>query len=214
MTRSHILIVDDNVNLCSGMRDILEENGYTVECADNGKDAIALAQNVSVDIAIVDIKLPDIPGDEVAREIVKVSPSTEFIYITGFATLDSAIEAVKRDFVVSYITKPLDMNLLLNTLKQVTRRKHAEDLAHKLSHAVEQSPGTIIITDIEGKIEYVNPKFTQLTGYTYKEAIGQNPRMLKTGKTSPEVYERLWQDITSGKDWRGEFCNNKMNGKL
>lgn len=92
--------------------------------------------------------------------------------------------------------------------------RHLEEQLKTLSCAVEQSPSTILITDTSGNIEYVNPKFTQLTGYTYKEAIGQNPRILKTDKTPPEVYECLWEMITSGKEWRGEFCNKKKNGKL
>jgi len=71
-----------------------------------------------------------------------------------------------------------------------------------------------VVTDTSGKIEYVNPKFTQLTGYSSEEAIGQNPRILKTGNTSPEGYERLWKNITSGKEWRGEFCNKKKNGEF
>jgi PAS domain S-box-containing protein len=71
-----------------------------------------------------------------------------------------------------------------------------------------------VITDTKGKIEYVNPKFTQLTGYTRKEAIGENSRVLKSGKTSPEVYKELWKTITSGKEWRGELCNRKKNGEI
>jgi PAS domain S-box-containing protein len=95
-----------------------------------------------------------------------------------------------------------------------TENKHLEEQLKTLSCAVEQNPGTIVVTDISGNIEYVNPKFTQLTGYTSQEAIGQNPRILKTDKTPPEVYERLWKTISSGKEWRGEFCNKKKNGDL
>ncbi|MGR3175671.1 MAG: PAS domain-containing sensor histidine kinase [Candidatus Scalindua sp.] len=95
-----------------------------------------------------------------------------------------------------------------------TEYKHLQEQLRKLSCAVEQSPSTILITDTAGTIEYVNPKFTQLTGYTFEDAVGRNPRMLKTGKTPPEVYECLWKLITSGKEWRGEFCNKKKNGDL
>ena len=95
-----------------------------------------------------------------------------------------------------------------------TENKHLEEQLQTLSRAVEQSPCTIVVTDTSGKIEYVNPKFTQLTGYSSEEAIGQNPRILKTGNTSPEGYERLWKNITSGKEWRGEFCNKKKNGEF
>ena len=72
-----------------------------------------------------------------------------------------------------------------------SENKHLEEQLNTLSRAVEQSPSTIVVTDTSGNIEYVNSKFTQLTGYTSKEAIGQNPRILKTGKIPPEVYEHL-----------------------
>lgn len=208
-TKSRIFIVDDNKELCTNICDILEENGYTVEYANNGKDAIVLLQKNRYDIALVDVKLPDIPGAELIKKLMSISPSTEFIYITAYASLDSAIEAVKQEHVVSYETKPLDMNRLLSILMQVTKRRKVEDQIRKLSHAVEQSPSVVMITDLKGKIEFVNSKFTQLTGFSIDEAIGQLPSILKSDKTSPEVYKELWKTITSGKEWRGEFCNKK-----
>ncbi|MFZ3207464.1 MAG: PAS domain S-box protein [Geobacteraceae bacterium] len=83
-----------------------------------------------------------------------------------------------------------------------------------LSRAIEQIPVTVVITDIEGSIEYVNPKFTELTGYTATEAIGQNPRILKSGKMDQEEYRRLWKTITVGNEWHGEFLNKKKNGEF
>ncbi|MFQ5688184.1 MAG: PAS domain S-box protein, partial [Candidatus Scalindua sp.] len=84
----------------------------------------------------------------------------------------------------------------------------------KLSCAVEQSPSLIMITNVEGDIEYVNPKFPQFTGYSAKEVIGKNPRILKSGKTTPQEYKYLWNTIKSGREWYGEFCNKKKNGEL
>ena len=94
----------------------------------------------------------------------------------------------------------------------VTQRKQAEEQIHQLSSAVEQSPVSIMITDSKGTLKYVNPKFTQLTGYTQEEVRGQNPRVLKGDKTSPDEYRRLWDCITHGREWRGEFHNRKKNG--
>lgn len=93
-------------------------------------------------------------------------------------------------------------------------RKLAEVQLKKLSLAVEHSPDYVVITDVLGNIEYVNPKFTQITGYTFVEVVGKNPRILKSGKMSPEIYENLWKTIISGKEWHGELQNRKKNGEL
>ncbi len=100
------------------------------------------------------------------------------------------------------------------TLRDISARRRAEEQVRQLSRAVEASPTSIVITDSSGSIEYVNPKFTQVTGYTLAEAAGQNPRILKTDRTPPETHRQLWEQITQGKEWHGEFCNRKKNGDL
>ena len=98
--------------------------------------------------------------------------------------------------------------------RDITERKRMEDKLRQLSQAVEQSPALIVITDPAGNIEYVNPKFIQVTGYTLAEVLGKNPCVLKSGGTSPEAYREMWQTIHSGKEWRGEFHNKKKSGEL
>lgn len=100
------------------------------------------------------------------------------------------------------------------SLQKQQQQEYMEHQLHIFFHAIEQSPVSLIITSVEGKIEYVNPKFTQLTGYTADEVIGQNPRILKSGKTAPEEYRYLWNTITSGKVWKGELYNKKKNGEF
>jgi PAS domain S-box-containing protein len=104
--------------------------------------------------------------------------------------------------------------VLFNCMREITARKLAEARLAKLSRAVEQSPATIVITDTYGTIEYVNPHFTKLTGYTAAEAIGQNPRILKSGNTPPEVFENLWSTITAGETWEGDVQNKSKDGTL
>lgn len=96
----------------------------------------------------------------------------------------------------------------------ISERKEYEEQLRKLSRVVEQSPDSIIITNIDGNIEYVNPKFTELTGYTFKEVTGENPRILKSGEKPADEYSDMWELITHGKMWRGEFHNKKKNGEL
>ncbi len=98
--------------------------------------------------------------------------------------------------------------------RELTERKRAEENLRKLSVAVEQSPASIVITDTSGIIEYVNPYFTKLTGYSMDEAIGQKTSVLKTGETGNEEYRRLWETILAGGEWRGEFHNRKKDGDL
>ncbi len=103
---------------------------------------------------------------------------------------------------------------LVLSLSDVSSRIQTEQERFRLFQAVEQSPVTIVITDPEGNIEYVNPKFVQLTGYSRKEAIGKKPSILKSGEHPPEFYKDLWETIRNGKSWQGEFCNKKKNGDL
>ena len=96
----------------------------------------------------------------------------------------------------------------------ISERRAAEEEAHKLLRAVEQSPVSIVITDRDGLIEYVNPRFSQVTGYRANEAIGQNPRLLQSGCTSPETYQEMWDALLAGREWRGILCNRRKNGEL
>ncbi len=94
----------------------------------------------------------------------------------------------------------------------MTQAKHTEAELRKLSLALEQSPASILITDLSGNIEYVNPKFEENSGYTADEAIGKNPRILKSGDKPDEEYKQLWQTITAGHEWRGQFQNRRKDG--
>lgn len=94
-----------------------------------------------------------------------------------------------------------------------TERKQFEDELLKLSRAVEQSPASVVITDPEGDIEFVNTKFCEVSGYTKEEVLGKNPRVLKSGFHDKNFYTKLWDTISSGKEWSGEFLNRKKNGE-
>jgi PAS domain S-box-containing protein len=108
----------------------------------------------------------------------------------------------------------LDRDYLVAAARDISERKQTQTRLQQLSVMVEQSPVSIVITNPAGIIEYVNPKFTDLTGYTSEQAIGRNPRILKSGRQSREVYQRMWSEITSGRVWRGELHNRKRSGIL
>jgi PAS domain S-box-containing protein len=99
-------------------------------------------------------------------------------------------------------------------IRDVSAHRRAEGDLRKLFQAIEQSPASVMITDVRGRIEYVNPKFTQSTGYTYPEVVGKTPRILKSGTTPDEQYEALWKTISAGQVWRGELQNRKKSAEL
>lgn len=103
---------------------------------------------------------------------------------------------------------------LITSLQDVTEKKKILEQVNKLSRIVDQSSSIIIITDLEGKIEYTNPKFTEVTGYFFEEVRGKKMNFLKSGYTPDHEYEELWKRILSGKEWRGEFKNRKKNGEF
>jgi diguanylate cyclase (GGDEF)-like protein/PAS domain S-box-containing protein len=98
--------------------------------------------------------------------------------------------------------------------EQVEQKDRAKVELRKLSQAVEHSPSIVMITDCSGVIEYVNPKFSAITGWTSQEVIGKTPQLLNSGKTPREVYRIMWDTILSGAEWRGEFRNKKKDGTL
>ncbi len=101
-----------------------------------------------------------------------------------------------------------------STIVDITERQTMLENLRKLSQAVEQSPASVVITDTDGAIEYVNQKFVQVTGYAANEVLGKNPRFLNSGKTPPERFEEMWRTLTAGREWRGEFLNKKKNGDM
>ncbi|HLO75950.1 MAG TPA: PAS domain S-box protein, partial [Magnetospirillum sp.] len=103
----------------------------------------------------------------------------------------------------------------LETLRRSERRAAlAEDEVRNLFRAVEQSPVSIMITDTAGKIEYVNPAFTTMTGYPRDSVLGHNPRLLRSPSTPPDVYADMWHTIGEGHDWRGEIVNQRRDGSV
>lgn len=106
------------------------------------------------------------------------------------------------------------IRLLAELYALALRRRTREADRAALALAVEQAPASIVLTDPTGALRYVNPAFSQATGYSREEALGQNPRVLKSGYTSPAEYQRLWSTLTAGQVWRGDFHNKRKNNEL
>jgi len=128
----------------------------------------------------------------------------------GFRSQDEIGEvALAFDQMADTIQK--DMEQIEHDVEELKRT--GENL-RKMSQAIESSPATVLITNPLGIIEYINPKFTEVTGYQQQEVLGKTPSILKSGRTPNAVYRDLWTTIRSGREWRGELLNRKKNGDL
>ncbi len=181
--------------------------------AENGKKGLELYKQFMPDIVVTDISMPEMDGVQLITEIKKINSDTPVIVTTAFNETSQLIQLISLN-IDEYLHKPIKANELITALEKRASYLMQTESVRKLSQAVEQSPASVVITDRKGKIEYVNTKFTKSTGYSLEEAIGKNPRILKSGVQGREFYKDLWVTITSGKEWQGEFHNKKKNGEL
>ncbi|MFC1908610.1 PAS domain S-box protein [Chloroflexota bacterium] len=174
----NILIVDDDQNLGSTLQDILQTEGYSTVFAEDGLIALTLCRNGGFDLALIDIRLPDISGAELVEKLVKISPRMECIIITGYASLDDAIKAVRHKNIIAYETKPLEIDNLLLLITQVAERKRTEAALKKsetrFRNLVEDTSAGIAIMDPSGRFVYFNNALGQLMGYSEEEILGKS----------------------------------------
>lgn len=142
---------------------------------------------------------------------LKKKDGTIFIGLTS----SRVVEFNGEKYALNLIRDITDRKTIEKIIKRNEEKfKLASDKINVLSQAIEQSPASIVITDLTGRIEYVNKKFTEITGYSKEEAIEKNPRMLKSDYHSKEDYEKLWRSVLNGQEWRGEFQNKKKDGEF
>ncbi len=169
-----ILVVDDDTDLGSNLRDILEDEGYSTGLAGDGKSALDLCSERTPDLALIDIKLPDVPGMVLLDTLAARYPEMKYILITGYASIESAVQAVTNKNIVAYETKPLDMERLLSLISTFDSRRLAEALMRIASNS--SLIGAYLLQD--GAFLYVNSRFENVTGYDKDELPGIAPLTL------------------------------------
>ena len=213
-----LLIEDDIIDQMAFKRLVKTGNlPYDYKIAGSVHKAIKILNEHDFDIILADFNL----GDGNAFDVFKVVHNTPFVLVTGSGDEEIAVEAMKMG-VKDYLIKDNDrsyLQLLAVTVQQTIHHRKleiaqaaSENRINMLFRAVEQSSASVVITDPDGNIEYVNPKFEEISGYTSEEVINQNPRILKTEYHDDSFYKNLWDTVKSGKTWEGEFLNRKKNG--
>jgi PAS domain S-box-containing protein len=199
-------------------REILKSGiHFNEKIVETKEEYIHALQDFKPDIILSDYSLPLFNGMQALLLREELAPLIPFILVTGSMNEETAVEVMKAgadDYVIKeHITRiGMAIKTVLEKGDIIRLKKKAEEKIKILSRAIEQNTASIIITDVHGNIEYVNPKFTRITGYSAEEVLGKNPRILKSGNTSPDEYKKLWETIISGGEWHGEFQNFKKNG--
>ena len=221
-----VLIVDDELEFLDLMKSVLSDEGFEVVTAVNGVDALNRLKNeIPVSLIIADYRMPEMDGTEFLERAKEISPDTPRIMVTAYQSASMMEQSINVAEVFRFLTKPIDIDKTLTEvnkaikhyekiIKEKEEKNSKDSQIRKLLYGIEHSPASIIITSLEGNIEYVNPKFTELTGYTSEEILGKNPNILKSGELPQEEYKKLWKSISSGNEWHGEFHNRKKNGEL
>lgn len=227
--RSRILIVDDtpaNVEILLG----LLEDDYDTRFALSGRQALALLRRIEPpDLILLDVMMPEMDGYAVCAAL-KGDPRTAAIpvlFITAKTDADSETQALAAG-AVDFIHKPINKDVLRARVRlhlQLAQRtaalqrslaeiEQAQQQLQVLSTAIDQSPTSIIITGLDATIQYVNPCFTEETGYALQEVMGQNPRFLQSGLTDRATFAEMWRCLSRGEPWIGEMINRRKSGEV
>jgi diguanylate cyclase (GGDEF)-like protein/PAS domain S-box-containing protein len=226
-----LLTIDDEESIRSSVAAYFEDCGFNVIQACDGREGIDKITSLHPDVVITDLRMPNVDGMEVVDAVKRLDDNLPIIVLSGTGVLSDVIDALRRG-AWDYLSKPvvdlIELELVVarcverarlvrenreyhENLELLVRQRTAE--LRKLSTAVEQSANSVVITDVNGVIEYVNPKFTAVSGYSREEAIGQTPSILKSDKQTRSYYLEMWKTISAGKEWQGEFCNKTKDGR-
>ena len=214
-----LMVVDDEAVITTQLEDRLHSMRYdVVGIASSGEESVRMAKELRPDLILMDIVMKGkLDGIDAAKKI-KEDMDIPIIFLTAYAN-DKYIKRAKHAEPFGYIVKPFRENEIRANIeialyrKDLERKqKQAERRIRRLLLAIEHNPYMIMITDIDGNIEFINNKFSQITNYTPEEVVGKDIRFLQSDKTSPEIFEEMRGEIASGEEWRGELCVRKKDG--
>lgn len=228
-----VLLLEDNENDMEIIKlELLSSNKYELDFnwVISKEEYLDALEHYKPDIIFSDYNLPQFNGLEAIKIVHEKDPYIPIIIVTGTLTEEAAADCIKAgawDYVVkerlSRLPVALENSVKLKSEKIRNRASEAElklvrsktDIQIKLLYdAVERAPSTIVITDENGDILFVNPEFERVTGYKKEEALGRNPRILQSGEHDHDFYKKMWITLLSRKEWRGELLNKKKNGDL
>ena len=221
----HVLLVGNKEEDFYLIREMLDRTrgmlATELDHASSLEEAKARLQQKSYGLVLFEHETGDAEAVHFVAEFLHAGVSIPFILLTEEADEKTVAEIIENGTWNCVAKSQLDGATLVRTIRNTLtvhslkqEQQTVEQSLRKLSRAVEQSADTILITDLHGIIEYVNPAFEVLTGYHHDEICGRTPRLLKSGEQGPEVYQEIWNTILAGNVYRGILVNRKKNGEL
>jgi diguanylate cyclase (GGDEF)-like protein/PAS domain S-box-containing protein len=233
--RPQVLIVDDQPDNVEVLGEALAEL-CDISFALSGPEALAQLQDATPDLILLDVMMPGMDGYAVMQALRQHPRASQVpvIFVTAHTGIDSELRALGAG-AVDFIHKPIHPAVVearvrtqLNTLAQQRqlhalnqtlhdklaelRRAHEEVLIFRT--AIEQSPVSVMVTDTDGLIGYINPQYERVSGYSAQETLGRRPSLFKSGLTDPEVYRDMWQTLGRRECWLGELVNRSKSGAV
>lgn len=207
-----VLIVDADPDSQSHTAAIVEQLGYTALMADSDEACIELFSTCMIELLLIDINEPRKTGLKVLTYLHEHNISVPVIIITSSSDIEQAIFSMNLG-AYAYLLKPVSINRLGVTIRNALTEFELRNKLMLFSAAITQLPMAVVITSDQGIIEYSNPGFTELSGYTEAEAKGQPMSILNSGVQSKLFYRNFWETINAGKIWQGEIVNRKKSGE-
>lgn len=216
--RLRVLLVEDSDDDTVLILRELKRAGFDFEykITENWQDFVHYLSQESWDVVLSDYSLPTFNGLDAIEKVREVDKDLPFILVSGAVGEETAVAALKagaQDFITKNNLSRL-VPVIQRELKEAeTRRENrkAQQALQRLGTAIEQAAEAVLITDVNGIIEYVNPAFERITGYSVQEALGKNPRILKSNKNDAKIYKEMWDTLLSGEVWIGRLINKKKD---
>lgn len=213
-----VLYVEDEPLIREELEFFLGKRVKKIYVADNGADGYEKYKKYSPDLVITDLQMPKLDGIAMCKLIKKFDENAKIIIVTAFNDADYLFEAIKLN-IAHYLTKPLDLKLLMESIASIAKNINLEKENKKLINTFEQYKSVVdersIVSkaDKNGIITYVNKPFIDISGYSEDELIGNYHSLIRHEEMSKEVFKTMWDTILSKKVWTGKIKNKKKNGE-
>ena len=208
-----ILIVDDEDFILSALRRVLRGRGYRVLTANGGAAGLEVLSQNEVQVVLSDQRMPNMSGSEFLAKVNERYPNTVRMVLSGYADFAAVTDAINQGHIYKFLVKPWDEELLLAHIDDAFARFQMGERGAQFTKIYENTLEGIIITDGEGRIQAVNPAFTQITGYAQEEVAGRTPSLLGSGRHDAEFFRDMWASLAAHGHWVGELWNRRKDGE-